>query len=95
MSVALVVAQRSEKVKRYVLDNHLPFDVLIDDSRAVLTAYGVWQPAATGGASIVRPALFLIGADGRLGYTFVAQWQHEFPAFEEIAAAIRAAGVAG
>lgn len=73
-----------------MLDNRLPFDVLIDDSRAVLTAFGVWQPAATGGASIVRPSLFLIGADGRFTYTFVARWQHEFPAFEEIAGAIRA-----
>lgn len=88
----MVVAQRSEKVKRYVLDNVLPIDVLIDDSRAVLTAYGVWQLAATGGASIVRPSLFLVGADGRLTYTFVAQWQHEFPVFEEIAGAIRAPG---
>ena len=28
-----VVAQRSEKVKRYIEDTGLPFDVLIDDSR--------------------------------------------------------------
>ena len=38
-----VVAQRSEKVKRYIEDTGLPFDVLIDDSRDTVKAYGVWH----------------------------------------------------
>ena len=86
----IVVAQRSERIKRYVEDQGLPIEVLIDDSRDVLRAYGVWQPAAAAGSSIVRPSLFLIGCERRIRYAFVAQWQHEFPGFEEIAGAIRA-----
>ena len=75
-------------MKRYVEDQDLPIDILVDDSRATLDGYGVWQPQATGGASIVRPALFLVDRNGLVRYRFVAQWQHEFPAFEEIAAAV-------
>ena len=33
-----VVAQRSEKVKRYIEDTGLPFDVLIDDARETVKA---------------------------------------------------------
>jgi peroxiredoxin len=86
------VAQRSEKVKRYVADNQVPVDLLIDDSRNVLTSYGVWRPDAPGGASVVRPALFLIDRAAVIRYTFVAQQQHEYPGFEEVAGAIRDVG---
>jgi peroxiredoxin len=79
-----VVAQRSEKVKRYVEDNQLPFDILIDDSRDVLRAYGVWHRVGLDAFNIARPALFLIGQDGAVRYSFVAEWQHEFPSFEEV-----------
>jgi len=90
--LAVIVAQRSEKVRRYVADNHLPLDLLIDEGRDVLTAYGVWHPLAASGTSIVRPALFAIDTAGTVCYAFVAQQQHEFPGFEEIAAVIGDAG---
>lgn len=79
-----MVAQRSEKVKRYVEDHALPFDILIDDSRDVLRAYGVWHRVGLDAFNIARPSLFLIGGDGVVRYAFVAEWQHEFPGFDEI-----------
>ncbi len=72
-------------MKRYVEDNQLPFDILIDDSRDVLRAYGVWHRVGIDAFNIARPALFLIGQDGMVRYAFVAEWQHEFPGFEEVA----------
>ena len=86
------MAQRAEKVKRYVEDQQLPIDVLIDDTRDVLRAYGVWQPTAAAGSSIVRPSLFLIDPSGQIRYAFVARMQHEFPEYEEIASQIRGLG---
>ena len=59
-----VVAQRSEKVKRYIEDTGLPFDVLIDDARDVVKAYGVWHRIGFDAWNIARPALFLIDRDG-------------------------------
>ncbi len=79
-----VVAQRSEKVKRYIEDTGLPFDVLIDDSRETVKAYGVWHPAGFDAWNIARPSLFLIDRAGTIRYAFVADVQTEFPEHEEI-----------
>ena len=83
-----MVAQRSEAVRRYIEETGLPFNVLIDESRDVLRAYGVWHRAGLTAWNIARPALFLIDADRRIRYSFVADMQHEFPSHEEILGAI-------
>jgi peroxiredoxin len=74
-----VVAQRSEKVKRHIEDTGLPFDILIDDTRAVMKAYGVWHRVGVDAWNIARPALFIIDRDATIRYAFVADWQTEFP----------------
>jgi methyl-accepting chemotaxis protein len=92
ISLVTVVAQRSEKVKRYIEDHGLPFEILIDDSRDVLRAYGVWHRIGLDAYNIARPALFLVRRDGIVRYAFVAERQDEFPEFEEIAREIRELG---
>ena len=88
-----VVAQRSEKVKRYIEDSGLPLDVLIDDSRETVKAYGVWHPIGFDAWNIARPALFLVDRQGIIRYSFVASSQFEFPTHEEIVGEIvKAAG---
>jgi peroxiredoxin len=77
--VLAVVAQRSEKVKRYIEDTGLPFDVLIDDTRETVKAYGVWHRVGFDAWNIARPSLFLIDRDGVIRYVFVADFQTEFP----------------
>ena len=79
------MSQRSEKVKRFIEDTGLPFDILVDDSRNTVKAYGVWHPVGLDAWNIARPALFLIDATGIIRYSFVASWQFEFPTNEEIA----------
>ena len=74
-----VVAQRSEKVKRYIEDTGLPFDVLIDDTRETVKTYGVWHRVGFDAWNIARPALFLIDRRGIIRYAFVADVQTEFP----------------
>jgi methyl-accepting chemotaxis protein len=73
--VAAVVAQRSEK---------LPFTILIDDTRDVVKAYGVWHQIGFDAWNIARPALFLIDRDGTIRYSFVASSQFEFVSHDEI-----------
>jgi peroxiredoxin len=84
----LVVAQRSEKVKRYVEETGLPLNILVDETRDVLKAYGVWHRVGLDALNIARPALFLIDRDRSIRYSFVAERQHEFPTHDEILAAI-------
>jgi len=82
--VVAVVAQSSTAVRRYVEDKGLPFNILIDESRDVLKAYGVWHRIGLDAWNIARPSLFLIDPSGAIRYSFVAASQDEFPAHEEI-----------
>ena len=86
----MVVAQKSENVRRYIEESGLPMDILVDESRSVLKAYGVWHSVGLDAWNIARPALFLIAPDGRVRYSFVADRQHEFPSHDEIVDALRA-----
>ena len=50
----------------------LPFNILIDESREVPKAYGVWHRIGLDAWNIARPALFLIEPYGSIRYSFVA-----------------------
>lgn len=86
-----VVAQRPEAVKRFIEETGLAFDVLIDERRDVLRAYGVWHRIGLDAWNIARPALFLIDRDRTIRYSRIGDNQREFPAHPEILDAIRAA----
>lgn len=88
MQVVAVVAQRSERVRRYIEETGLPFDILVDESRDVLKAYGVWHRVGLDAWNIARPAAFLIDRTGAIRYSFIGDRQDEFPAHEEIVGAL-------
>jgi len=83
-----VVAQSSDRVRTYIEETGLPFNVLVDESRAVLKAYGVWHAVGLDAWNIARPALFLIDRSGAIRYSFVADRQDEFPEHTEISGVI-------
>ena len=71
-------------MRRYVEDTGLPFNILIDESRDVLRAYGVWHRIGIDAWNIARPALFLIDRDGAIRYSFIGRHQAAFPSHETI-----------
>ncbi len=75
-------------MRTYIEETGLPFNILVDESRAVLKAYGVWHAVGLTAWNIARPALFLIDRSGAIRYSFVADRQDEFPEHEEIMGAI-------
>ncbi len=79
-----VVAQSSDAVRRYVEETGLPFNILVDQSREVLKAYGVWHPVGLDAWNIARPSLFIVEPTGAIRYSFIADRQDEFPTHEEI-----------
>jgi glutaredoxin-dependent peroxiredoxin len=83
-----VLAQDRASVRRYIEDTGLPFDILIDERRDMLRAYGVWHGVGLDAWNIARPAVFLIEPDGRISYSFVGDNQREYPTQEAIVAAI-------
>lgn len=88
MQVVAVVAQSSTVVRRYIEESGLPFNILVDETREVLKAYGVWHRFGLDAWNIARPAVFLIDTGGAIRYSFIGQRQDEFPAFSEIDRAI-------
>jgi glutaredoxin-dependent peroxiredoxin len=88
VQVVTVVAQRSDAVRRYVEETGLPFNILVDESREALKAYGVWHRIGLDAWNIARPALFLIDPSGSIRYSFIAESQEEFPSHDEILQAL-------
>ena len=88
MQVVAVVAQASEVVRVYIEETGLPFNILVDTSRDVLKAYGVWQALGWMSWNIARPALFLIDRGGAIRYSFIARRQDQFPSHQEIMTAL-------
>ena len=83
-----MVAQSSSVVRRYIEEAGLPFNILVDESRDVLKAYGVWHRLGLDAWNIARPALFLIDKAGAIRYSFIGERQDEFPSTEEILTAL-------
>jgi peroxiredoxin Q/BCP len=88
VQVVAVVAQASEVVRVYIEETGLPFNILVDTSRDVLKAYGVWQALGWTAWNIARPALFLIDRTGAIRFSFIADRQDQFPSHQEIMAAL-------
>ena len=88
MKIVVVLAQRAEAVQRFLAEASLPFEILIDQTREVSKAYGVWHRIGLDAFNIARPAVFLIDPDRSIRYAFVGQSQAEFPSHEEILRAI-------
>jgi peroxiredoxin len=88
VQVVAIVAQSAEAVRRFIEETGLPFNILVDESRAVVKAYGVWHAIGLAAWNIARPALFLIDRSGAIRYSFVANRQQEFPSHAEIMKAL-------
>ena len=83
-----MLAQNRDAVRRYVEETGLPFDILIDERRDMSRAYGVYHRMGLTAYNIARPAVFLIDQDARIAYSFIGDTQREYPAQDEIIAAI-------
>ena len=68
-------------------DTGLPFDILIDERRDMVKAYGVWHPIGLTALNISHPAVFLVNPDATIAYSFIGDHQAEFPGQPEILAA--------
>ena len=83
-----MLPQKRDAVRRYIEENGLPFDILIDERRDMAKAYGVWHRIGLDALNIARPAVFLIEQDGSIGYSFIGDNQKQYPTQEELARVI-------
>jgi peroxiredoxin len=83
-----LVAQSRDAVRRYIEDTGLSFDVLVDQRRDVVKAYGVWHRIGLDAWNISRPAAFLIDTDRKILASWIGDNQRQFPTRDEILGAI-------
>ena len=83
-----IVTTPREKIRRYVEETGLPFDVLIDERRDTIRAYGVWHRFRYDAWNMARPAAFLINPDASIRASWIGSNQTQFPGTEEILAAV-------
>ena len=85
-----MVTEEPSRVRRYIEETGLPFNILVDRTREVVKTYDVWHRVGATAWNLARPALFVIDRDGRVRYSFVADHQREFPEHAEIVEVIDA-----
>jgi peroxiredoxin len=90
VDAAAVLPQRASAAQAYLKDQNFPFDVLLDEDRQVVKAYGVWHRIGLDAWNTSRPAVFLIEQDRSIRYSFIGESQREFPALADILRAIQA-----
>jgi peroxiredoxin len=88
VQVVPVLAQRAAAVRHYIEETGLPFDVLIDERRDTVRAYGVWHRAGLDAWNIARPAWFLIEPGGAVSWSFIGDSQKEHPEMPDLLAAL-------
>jgi peroxiredoxin len=76
------------KIRRYIEETGLPFDVLIDQRRDVIRAYGVWHRIGIDAWNMARPAAFLIDPDSSIRASWIGSNQAQFPTLDVILAAV-------
>ena len=82
-----MLAQSRDAVRRYIEETGLPFDILIDERRDMMRAYGVWHRIGIDAWNIARPAAFLIDTDQKILASWIGDNQRQFPAVAEIISA--------
>ena len=61
MEPVVVLPQKREAVERFVAETHPPFEILVDEKREIVKAYGVWHRI---GLDAVASASLGIGKTG-------------------------------
>jgi peroxiredoxin len=82
--VTAIVGGTPPAMRRYIEETGLPFDVLCDERRRVIRAYGVWHRIGIVTWNRARPAAFLINRDGMIRASWIGNNQTQFPSREEI-----------
>lgn len=79
-----------KKSREVVQKRALGFHIVADESRAVLSAFGlVHKGMGPGGTDVARPAMILLAKGGRIAWRRAAQRIQDRPPPAEVLAAVR------
>jgi len=90
-AVVFIAAQKINGLfrgKAHIEQHRYPFPVLFDQTREVTRAYGVHQTIGIDGFNISKPAVFLVGGEGKVEWIAVSPNQFQRPQIAGIIGAI-------
>jgi peroxiredoxin len=87
-----IFGQSAHGVREYATANEVPFPLLVDPSRAVVRAYGVYNFLWFDAFNIARPATFVLDREQVIRSIRVSENQWQRPTADEILADLRALG---
>ena len=70
----------------------IPFPILSDFNKEAMTAYGVMRNELAGLRGVANRSAFVVDPEGKIAYSWVSDDPGVLPPFDEIEAAVRAAG---
>jgi len=79
------------KPGKYLAEHPVSFPFLLDETRVVTKAYGVYQALGKDAINIARPATFLIRRDGIIDYIYVSESQRDRADIAEVIQRLRQA----
>lgn len=85
---AVILPQKRDSIRDYLADHPYPFPVLADEKRRVVKDYEVYVRVNFESVHIARPSVFVLDAEGRVRYIFIASVQTEYPPDGDILAAL-------
>jgi peroxiredoxin len=88
--VTAIVGGTPPAMRRYIEETGLPFDVLCDERRDVIRAYGVWHRIGIVTWNRARPAAFLIDRDATIRASWIGDNQTQFPSSDAILSMLNA-----
>lgn len=79
VQVMCIVGQKRETVANFFTQKGYDIPILIDPNRMVIRAFDVFHAFGVDAFRIARPSVFLIRADGKIGFSYVGKNQTDRP----------------
>jgi thioredoxin-dependent peroxiredoxin len=93
-SLVCIAAEKRDGMwepEKYLEANPMPFPFLLDETRIVVKAYGVYHRIGVDAWDIAHPATLVVGRDGRIRYIFKGESQSDRAPVEEVLKALERA----
>ena len=79
IKIVVIAGQKKEAVAKWLSENPMPFPFLIDEERAVIKAFDVYNRINIDAFRLAHPSLFFIDEQGKVVYSYVSSNQFDRP----------------
>ncbi len=84
IKIVVIAGQKKESVAKWLSENPMPFPFLIDEDRAVMKAFDVYNRINIDSFRLAHPSLFFIDEHGKVVYSYVSSNQFDRPKDQDV-----------